>query len=61
MDGYELAQRLRAIPKVRESRLIAVTGYGTMADKQAFAAVGFDHYLPKLPDVEELSRILSKR
>ncbi len=28
IDGYELARRLRAIPKLRDIRLIALTGYG---------------------------------
>jgi signal transduction histidine kinase/CheY-like chemotaxis protein len=61
MDGYELARKLRELPEARDSRLVAVTGYGTTADRQAFAEAGFDHYLPKPPDVEELCRVLSKR
>jgi CheY-like chemotaxis protein len=60
MDGYELARKLRAIPEARDSRLVAVTGYGTKADKRAFEEAGFDHYLPKPADLEELNRVLSK-
>jgi CheY-like chemotaxis protein len=60
MDGYELARKLRAIPEARDSRLVAVTGYGTKADKRAFEEAGFDHYFPKPPDLEELNRVLSK-
>ena len=60
MDGYELARKLRAIPETRDSRLVAVTGYGTSADKQAFAEAGFDHYFPKPTNIEELHRVLSK-
>lgn len=59
MDGYELARKLRHIPETRNSRLIAVTGYGSKADGEAFEAAGFDHYLPKPPDVKELIRVLS--
>ena len=35
MDGYELARKLREIPETRDSRLIAVTGYGTKADRHS--------------------------
>jgi CheY-like chemotaxis protein len=59
MDGYELTRKLREIPETRESKLIAVTGYGTRADTRAFEEAGFDHYFPKPPDIEELYRALS--
>jgi len=60
MDGYELARKLREIPETRESRLIAVTGYGTKADKESFVEAGFDNFFPKPPNIEELSQALSK-
>jgi signal transduction histidine kinase/CheY-like chemotaxis protein len=60
MDGYELARKLREIPATRESRLIAVTGYGTKSDKEAFEEAGFDHFFPKPTDIEELNRALSQ-
>jgi len=60
IDGYELARQVRAIPEGRDSRLVAVTGYGTKADSQAFEEAGFDHFFPKPTDIEELNRILSK-
>jgi CheY-like chemotaxis protein len=45
MDGYELAARLRtAHPRIR---LIALTGYGQAADRQAAAAAGFDAHCAK--------------
>jgi len=58
MDGYELARKLREIPETRDSRLIAVTGYGTKADTHLFKEAGFDHYFPKPTNIEELSRAL---
>ena len=61
MDGYALARKLRQIPETRGSRLIAVTGYGTKSDKEAFEEAGFDHYLPKPPNIEELNRALSQK
>jgi signal transduction histidine kinase/CheY-like chemotaxis protein len=60
MDGYELARKLREIPETRSSRLIAVTGYGTRADREAFQKAGFDHYFPKPPNIEELDRVLEE-
>jgi signal transduction histidine kinase/CheY-like chemotaxis protein len=59
IDGYELARRLRAIPETREARLIAVTGYGTLADQQTFEDAGFDHYFPKPPDLMKLIQVLA--
>lgn len=61
MDGYELARKLRETPATRESRLIAVTGYGTKSDKEAFEKAGFDHFFPKPADIEELNRALSEK
>lgn len=60
MDGYALARKLREIPETRDSRLIAVTGYGTKSDKETFEEAGFDHYFPKPPNIEELNRALSQ-
>jgi CheY-like chemotaxis protein len=60
MDGYELARKLREIPETRNSRLIAVTGYGTRADGETFRKAGFDHYFPKPPNIDELNRVLEK-
>gem|GEM_PF-2500586 len=51
---------VRAMPEGRDSRLVAVTGYGTKADSQAFEQAGFDHYFPKPTNIEELNRILAK-
>jgi CheY-like chemotaxis protein len=59
LDGYELARRLREIPEIRHSRLIAVTGYGTVGDRESFEQAGFDHYFPKPPDLKALIKVLS--
>jgi CheY-like chemotaxis protein len=61
MDGYKLARKLREIPEASQSRPVAVTGYGTMADRRSFEEAGFAHYFPKPPNIEELNRILSER
>jgi signal transduction histidine kinase/CheY-like chemotaxis protein len=60
MNGYELAKKLRELPETKDSRLIAVTGYGTKADHDSFEEAGFDYYFPKPADIEQLSEAISK-
>ncbi|MBV8877833.1 MAG: response regulator [Gammaproteobacteria bacterium] len=47
IDGYELARRLRMVPELRATRLIAVTGYGQPQDRERARAAGFDEHLIK--------------
>ncbi|MGH7106358.1 MAG: GAF domain-containing protein, partial [Acetobacteraceae bacterium] len=42
MDGYGLAERLRTLPELRSTRLMAVTGYGQAEDRRRTQAAGFD-------------------
>jgi CheY-like chemotaxis protein len=52
MSGYELAARVRAHPNGQNCRLVALTGYGTQADKTRADQAGFDQHLvkPASPD-----------
>lgn len=52
LNGYEVARRLRADPATAALTLVAVTGWGQAADREASAAAGFDHHLvkPVAPD-----------
>jgi signal transduction histidine kinase/CheY-like chemotaxis protein len=47
ITGYELAQRLRAIPRFAHTTLIALTGYGQPQDKERARAAGFDYHVAK--------------
>jgi CheY-like chemotaxis protein len=58
MDGYELAQRLRALETSASTLLVAVTGYGLPKDKERTAAAGFDAHLVKPIELDELQRVL---
>lgn len=58
MDGYELAQRLRSLPRLHGLRLIALTGYGQAEDRQRGQAAGFDDYLLKPMELRALERVL---
>jgi signal transduction histidine kinase len=56
LDGYEVARRLKtAAPKLR---VIALSGYGQVEDRQRSAAAGFDAHLLKPVDLDALKRAL---
>jgi PAS domain S-box-containing protein len=54
MDGYEVARRVRKLPELKDTRLVAMTGYGQQSDKAAAAEAGFDAYLVKPVEYSEL-------
>jgi PAS domain S-box-containing protein len=58
MDGYEVARRLRRIPELKDTRLIAATGYGQEADRQRSEEAGFDYHLVKPIDPQILQTAL---
>jgi DNA-binding response OmpR family regulator len=59
MDGRELARRIRAGLGERTPLLIALTGYGSNADRRAALDAGFDHYLVKPADIQQLEALLA--
>ncbi|NKI96571.1 ATP-binding protein [Rhizobacter sp. SG703] len=58
MDGYELAQRIRAKAGGSVLKLIALTGYGQADDRLKSAAHGFDEHLVKPVDMDTLLQLL---
>jgi len=58
MDGYELAQRLRALKKSPPLHLVAVTGYGQDSDRKRSAEAGFELHLVKPVDLRNLERVV---
>jgi PAS domain S-box-containing protein len=57
MDGYEVARRIRA--SGASARIIALTGYGQLEDRQRSAAAGFAAHLVKPVDIAVLVSMLS--
>lgn len=47
MDGYAVARAIRADPRLGQTRLIALSGYGQPEDRRRTADVGFDEHLVK--------------
>ncbi|HET8875268.1 MAG TPA: PAS domain S-box protein [Casimicrobiaceae bacterium] len=54
MTGYELARKLHADRVCRRAKLIAITGYGQPGDTDQAREAGFDGYLVKPVDLEQL-------
>ncbi len=54
MDGYEVARQIRNQEAGRDVLLIALSGYGQPADREAAEAAGFDRHIVKPPDLVEL-------
>jgi PAS domain S-box-containing protein len=58
MDGFEVARRMREIPTLSGTRLIAMTGYGQDSHRQAAKEVGFDAHLLKPVAYADLIKVL---
>ncbi|MGH8284282.1 MAG: response regulator [Steroidobacteraceae bacterium] len=58
-DGYEVARRIRELPRGREVRLIAITGWGQDGDERRAWAAGFDAHLTKPVDPAALLSIVA--
>jgi signal transduction histidine kinase/CheY-like chemotaxis protein len=60
MNGYELARRLRVMPQFATTLLIALTGYGQLADKVRAREAGFDLHIAKPAEPEEIMAALAQ-
>ncbi|WP_288378034.1 GAF domain-containing protein, partial [uncultured Massilia sp.] len=58
IDGYQLAQQLRAMPETSATVLVAITGYGQAGDRERAIGAGFAHHLVKPVDMNALARVL---
>ncbi|MFZ6644924.1 ATP-binding protein [Undibacterium sp. TJN25] len=58
IDGYQVAARIRSHPALRGTLLIALTGYGQLADQQRALGAGFDYHLVKPVDIDRLMDII---
>lgn len=58
MDGSELARRLRAMPALAATLLVAHTGYGAPHDREKKSAAGFDFHLVKPVSMADLQSAL---
>jgi PAS domain S-box-containing protein len=60
LDGYQVAQRLRALPHGAEPWLVALTGYGDEEARSDSAAAGFDEHLTKPLQLAHMLGLISR-
>jgi CheY-like chemotaxis protein len=58
LNGYQVAQRIRAAPWGRSMTLVAVTGWGQSEDKRRAHEAGFDHHFTKPLDLDAFGAFL---
>jgi two-component system CheB/CheR fusion protein len=58
LDGYGVAQRLRAMEETRDTLLVAMTGWGSATVSERVRASGFDLHLVKPVSVDRLTDAL---
>jgi signal transduction histidine kinase/ActR/RegA family two-component response regulator len=59
LNGYEVAQRIRASNGGRRPYLVAVTGYGMPEDRQRALEAGFDAHVTKPVEIDALGELLA--
>jgi PAS domain S-box-containing protein len=59
LNGYQVAERLRETPDLRDVVLVALTGYGQEEDRRRSMQAGFDHHVVKPVDHEQLAALLA--
>ncbi len=58
MNGYELAQTLRATPEYESVPMVAVTGFAMYDDRDRALEAGFNAHLSKPIDPVSLTRVI---
>jgi PAS domain S-box-containing protein len=58
LDGYGVARRLREHPELRDTVLVALTGYGQQGDRKRALEAGFDVHLTKPSDIGAIKDLL---
>jgi two-component system CheB/CheR fusion protein len=61
MDGYQVARAMRANPALRETTLVALTGYAAPEDITRSREAGFDSHLAKPPSLEKIEEAIAPR
>lgn len=59
MDGYQVARAFRSDHELRDTYLVALTGYARPEDRNRAVEAGFDQHMAKPPTIESLSALLA--
>jgi CheY-like chemotaxis protein/two-component sensor histidine kinase len=57
LSGYEIAASVRGDPGLRQTTIVAITGYGQAHDRARTTALGFDHHLTKPVEFSALQEL----
>ena len=57
LNGYEIAASVRQDPVLKDTTIVAITGYGQLHDRARTAAVGVDHHLTKPVEFSALQEL----
>jgi PAS domain S-box-containing protein len=57
LSGYDIAASVRSDPVLKDTTIVAITGYGQLHDRARTAAVGFDHHLTKPVEFSALQEL----
>jgi signal transduction histidine kinase/CheY-like chemotaxis protein len=60
LNGHEVARRIRQEPRLRNTTLVALTGYARESERQRSDEAGFDHHLTKPANLEMLEKIMAR-
>jgi len=60
MDGYGVAREMMKIPALKNTTLVALTGYGQEKDREKAFASGFSHHFIKPVEIHDLNNFLKR-
>ncbi len=60
LNGYEVCQRLRAMPWAEHATIVALSGWGQEDDRRRSREAGFDDHIVKPVDPSALSRLVRR-
>jgi two-component system CheB/CheR fusion protein len=61
MNGYDIAAQVRKTLPSKETKLVAMTGFGRDSDRQKALQAGFDEHLVKPASSEAIERVLTRK
>jgi PAS domain S-box-containing protein len=60
LDGYEVARQLRSRPALRDTLIVALSGYGQNSDRQRSLDAGCDYHMVKPADATMLEGMIAR-
>lgn len=58
LDGFQIAEELRAMEETKDTVLIGLTGWAGSVGEDYAETAGLDYYMHKPPDIDIIERLL---